>query len=384
MAAANPEDLSYKCPVCNHYLEQPKIVPCGHDICRECLISMFPTSTRVTCPLCPDNIVTPEANDAQSFADIVDSLPDDLAMVVVVECAQRLDAKQHCSCESDNPIQAISFCQECNDMLCQSCSDYHGKMKASSRHVLRELSSMTPVTLARSCPWKCSNHVDTEAERFCSDHRVPLCHVCAKSDHRMCRHVSSLDEVFGELDQLSSKLRDAESRLQRTLTKTNKDVAEIDQHKDNVLQRLEETYSRFLKLVELCFERHRNAVVSFTSQLKSTTLGTQGELNNLIGRVVSHEIAVKRVKDIVLGSELFELSAKLASRISDLDRCIPADTETVTLTSQALESDAVTRFESDLISIIPNFISQRARVRMDETLSLHQSAIKLQHHNTVL
>ena len=86
-----------ECPVCHELFTDPKLLPCGHLLCRHCLISWL--QSKEHCPLCRCVIVDPkERTDGQSLEDIADGFPTDFAMAALVE-SQQLLSKDH-SCQA--------------------------------------------------------------------------------------------------------------------------------------------------------------------------------------------------------------------------------------------------------------------------------------------
>ena len=83
-------------PVCHELFSDPKLLPCGHLLCRHCLISWLQSKAQAHCPLCRCVIVDPEERTGgKNLEDIADGFPTDLAMAALVE-SQQLLSKDHC------------------------------------------------------------------------------------------------------------------------------------------------------------------------------------------------------------------------------------------------------------------------------------------------
>ena len=89
-----------ECSVCHEQFTEPKLLPCGHLLCRHCLLSWLKSQAEAKCPLCRCVIVELEERGSKSLEDIADGFPTDLAMAALVE-ADRLLNKGHncCICE---------------------------------------------------------------------------------------------------------------------------------------------------------------------------------------------------------------------------------------------------------------------------------------------
>ena len=141
-----------ECPVCHELFTNPKLLPCGHLLCRHCLISWLQSKAEAHCPLCRCVIVDPkERTDGKSLEDIADGFPTDLAMAALVESQQLLN-KDH-SCQACVTQTATSICLHCGDLLCAHCVIIHKRMSMLRHHTVEELSSLTAEKLAASRPF---------------------------------------------------------------------------------------------------------------------------------------------------------------------------------------------------------------------------------------
>ena len=78
-----------ECSFCHELFTEPKLLLCGHLLCRHCLVDWMKTQQEAHCPLCRCAIIEEEQRALQSLEDIADGFPTDLAMEELVE-AQRL------------------------------------------------------------------------------------------------------------------------------------------------------------------------------------------------------------------------------------------------------------------------------------------------------
>ena len=145
-ASVPVEPNEEECSVCHEQFTEPKLLPCGHLLCRHCLLSWLKSQAEAKCPICRCAIVEPEERGSKSLEDIADGFPTDLAIAALVE-ADRLLNKGHncCVCED---VAATCFCLNCEDMFCQSCRKLHNKQSLSKHHTVEDLSSLTPGMIA--------------------------------------------------------------------------------------------------------------------------------------------------------------------------------------------------------------------------------------------
>lgn len=139
MAAAPPslqkelehlnEDLT--CPVCHEEFEDPKLLPCGHVYCRECVLQLVTrarqrSNTTFPCPECRKDTPLPRNDpDELPTAFFVNRMKDHCSRLegrVVQYTAPVRSAQAHVpTCpEHDDPLKL--FCFNCNRLICRDCT----------------------------------------------------------------------------------------------------------------------------------------------------------------------------------------------------------------------------------------------------------------------
>lgn len=207
MAGVTSEyDLS-ECPVCEEDYIDPKLLPCGHIICRECVLSWVKANPQHNnCPVCRATIILHQSPDKTinvDIASLIDNLPTDVAVVAVVECKQLLKGNHVCNvCDDDSP--AASICIDCNIKLCAPCSRTHRKFPAFFEHCLEQLSTLTPERLAALRKSFCDVHKNRLAELYCPTDQSLICFLCSSSSHRSCAGVQVLAD-FAKNERLTFK-----------------------------------------------------------------------------------------------------------------------------------------------------------------------------------
>ncbi|XP_071127407.1 E3 ubiquitin-protein ligase Midline-1-like [Mytilus edulis] len=190
--------LKFKCPVCLEVLKSPKILPCLHSFCQQCIHEIIlatvqnkePKPTQFTCPIC-HTVVKPRdpTVDIEKWASI---LQDNH----VVGTAER----QEChTCKHHSETSVANFwCKDCNEAFCEKCNGMHSWVKLTSSH------NVIPIEDAKFfdsgfdlevISEKCSLHPSNIVEAFCTDHEELCCVFCLTSSHRKCENVKTLSEI---------------------------------------------------------------------------------------------------------------------------------------------------------------------------------------------
>ena len=180
------EPNSDECPVCHEDFTDPKILPCGHLVCRKCVLSWLETAgDEGECPLCRHPVLSPRQRGQDQHVSAVDAFPTDHAITVTIESRKTLSSPDVCgACDSN--AAAVWFCLQCDMKLCSSCTKVHGKLPSSSGHVVKELNLLTSDWLASSRPFSCSSHREKTVDLYCSGHDALVCFECAASTHQKC------------------------------------------------------------------------------------------------------------------------------------------------------------------------------------------------------
>ena len=120
------------CPVCQEHFRDPKILPCLHYYCKECvrqLARRAGPNNPFPCPECRKETVLPQ-NDP-------DQLPTAFfvnRMKSVRTKMEKAQGKLEAVCEMCSGAKAEAFCRQCAEFICNGCTKSHSKMKVFEGH----------------------------------------------------------------------------------------------------------------------------------------------------------------------------------------------------------------------------------------------------------
>ena len=188
------------CSVCLEEFRDPKLLPCCHTFCTECLeglvtkrqeptiptfrtipplSSRLNTETRkvqdeITCPQCRARHVLPSQGGVYAL------LADYTVIQEQEKCQWQsvLEKKNRCGvCEHDGVT--VSFCEDCESFLCSYCAGAHRRMKVfSSHHVISLSSSEFPNIKPKPKPVACQIHPDHYVSFYCATCCQLVCNEC--------------------------------------------------------------------------------------------------------------------------------------------------------------------------------------------------------------
>ena len=198
------------CPKCRERYSQPKLLPCNHSVCRDCLALHLKKGVRkglnyiVTCPACDKEAELPKTG--------LDSLPTAFFKQHMSEACSRLQkVVEGKGCEECGYSEAslVAFCRDCERVVCSECRAAHQKLKSLSSHTLisiedfsRELDSTSAEdsasslrSLASADVMLCSAHHEP-LKMYCRTCHSIICHHCTVGEHVQPRHkVELVDDV---------------------------------------------------------------------------------------------------------------------------------------------------------------------------------------------
>uniref|UniRef100_A0A087YIW6 RING-type E3 ubiquitin transferase n=2 Tax=Poecilia formosa TaxID=48698 RepID=A0A087YIW6_POEFO len=252
-ASVNPRAV---CRVCKHLYREPKILPCLHTFCSDCIGQLEPFSASPR-----GRFTAPEGGGRSGEAAEQDR--DSLSFTVLCpECDTEVDiprsgpaglSTDHLALDevfletlvSDGPLgcdlcgegSAESRCEVCSLNLCEFCRQAHRRQKRTASHSIQAVTELK--ARGRLCrPVLCSLHPGQELRLFCQPCDLPVCLECAATlhrDHRCCPTHDVIDRHGDRIRELvSARLRPRLERLEDSLQKV-----EISQ--ENLQVRADET-----------------------------------------------------------------------------------------------------------------------------------------------
>ena len=342
------------CPICGDHYKEPKVLPCYHYYCKECIYKLLLRCDRgqpISCPECRQDAVIPNNN--------VDQLPPAFFINRIQPLYEQLKQKvivSHCEM-CDNP-EVSSYCQQCAQHICSKCVEAHQRMKVFSGHKLvKPEESTSPQPLPSAPVGSCKEHRQPTV-LYCFDCSSLICRDCTVREHfghdndfvdkaaslvrkDLTEEVEQLKTMIADLSQGVDKIKDTVSEMEAQRTSA---VAKIDDSFQELYQILDETKQQLKDKASSLFQKK---LQSLGSQLKSISdsvsvvqrvagfteqciqhvpdceiMYLQSDLRAQMRRVKEDEI---RQAELLEPSEEMNIDVKLCN-MDDFKRCI-ADAE---------------------------------------------------------
>ncbi|XP_077865120.1 E3 ubiquitin-protein ligase TRIM56-like [Saccoglossus kowalevskii] len=238
------------CSICLEIYKNPKILPCLHTFCQQCLLTIKAQSGGVLkCATCRIQCNTPIQDLKSNF--FVISLLDKFHK------KQRLKPDVPLICETCQVNTATHSCIDCPQFCCDVCVDAHYRIPALRLHKV-----LTIDQYRESHPWShlskvfCRDHTDSQLKFYCDSCQVPICTDCTILKHRVPEHIHRDlqevgDEYKHELKQMLRQLKEQEAKFnsKRAMAKTTRDEIrnQCEAEKAKVKRRAKEMIERIKK-----------------------------------------------------------------------------------------------------------------------------------------
>ncbi|OPL21551.1 hypothetical protein AM593_10397, partial [Mytilus galloprovincialis] len=328
---------SLVCGLCQQYLQDPKLLPCLHTFCLNCLEKLcFPEEENetnkdavlvevsaadgvngnkddITEVLSCDQTITdkvdnsehnknnkkdkdkttsvlaPKAPHCPTCKEIfeipakgLEELISNTVFSNMIKIREKLNQTKQCEiCKLRNVVEeATAFCKDCSDMLCKSCWQSHSFTRFTLNHKVVPLEEMKDKALDDAIRNKskpmCSLHEDELLKYFCSDCKCLVCRECILLHHQGHSCILPSVAVDPKKKEMESLIYGFHGRLE-SLRKDEHEEYESQNDRVAVAENteIEKINSFFQKLVD-AVEKERQSVISNT-KAEFTRLKTQSK-----------------------------------------------------------------------------------------------------------
>ena len=269
-----------KCPICCQLFKNPKILPCLHDICADCLekkIRLQPQNpaSGPLCPVCNEPL-------GQGFTN-VQELPTNLTTQNLVKLLRKEDAaragarredqsqnvaqdepaevEEYKCDECDSNIPAVSLCLNCNYYMCKFCEEHHKVGKRTKTHDVVSIlpggeESGVPVAfngLSHNA-WKCDKHPEMGVNIYCNDCHMTICVECAVCPPHKTHDYDNANKLVGryyaQTDALVAQVADIHGHIRKATEKVEALVDSLDKNRQMVKGDVTKRYDSIIRDLE--------------------------------------------------------------------------------------------------------------------------------------
>lgn len=216
-----PQDIW--CKYCSKVYDEPKVLPCLHTFCKRCIGSIIgENETSLFCPICRSEVALPSKN--------LDDLQPNIIVIRKLEELERQKLRQReedCSGCENGQNMASHRCIECQEFLCDDCTQAHRRVKFTREHEILSLEEFVDRTNPKedSSFVTCVKHSAENVDMYCKTCDLLTCKECRRTtDHESGHEIVSLQKA---VDSTKPTLQSLLEATQKNIPALQKSVYEI-------------------------------------------------------------------------------------------------------------------------------------------------------------
>ena len=117
-------DREVTCAICQEHYTEPKLLPCSHYFCKDCILKLVlrvPTGKPFSCPECREEVLLPKGGiDKLQTAFFLNRIKATIASLEGAhgEVVQEVSLAKKCPAHKE-PL--IVYCFDCDSLICSHC-----------------------------------------------------------------------------------------------------------------------------------------------------------------------------------------------------------------------------------------------------------------------
>ena len=161
-------------------LTDPKLLPCLHTFCVQCLSGIQRTSGirgPILCPECRLEVRIPASGDLRALPTNI-KINRFLDLLAIKECSTSGVKCGNCDKRSDQS----SYCFQCCSFWCDNCINFRNGIKVNKEHYALALKGFQDGNILKR-PVYCEReeHEKEELKFFCKNCEVAICYSCVNT-----------------------------------------------------------------------------------------------------------------------------------------------------------------------------------------------------------
>ena len=327
------EDLEKEvtCAVCQEHYTDPKILPCLHYYCKQCILRLALRTGKdkpFSCPECRKDTTLPEGGvEELKSAFFINRLKS-----IYAKHKKALTKQVQCDICTNPEALAEAFCRQCDRFACNNCVHLHSVMVTLFEgHEIVPIDQLQKIeggdlVPKNPAPRECKVH-GKSLKIICFDCNKLICRNCAINDHK--GHDIEFNNVAAdnkkkELLESLKPLREVEGSLSRALVEVCNTEHEVEAQGDSVANTIETSFeelhtileTRKQQLLEEAKRRVREKMENLKGQEKNLSIAS-AEVRSIIDYT---EQCVRLCSDDEVMSMHTEISHQIKEEVEEHDK----------------------------------------------------------------
>ncbi|XP_071949923.1 tripartite motif-containing protein 2-like [Antedon mediterranea] len=326
------EDLDrqfLQCTLCLDRLTKPKVLPCQHTFCEDCLEQWVDRNDGLSCPVCRKDYPLPENG--------VSSLPDNFFINNIIDF---ISLKKECE-DNATPCHgcertASNYCTVCLEFLCSDCGSAHRRLRLTRNHIVqtmdeyRSSQAMPTARMKILNPDHCTDHPEYEIQFYCRTCERVICRKCCATLHPLPGHqqMSIESAAEGRRSYMTSLIQKARIKAQ----KASETLHGLRKLKENLESSREKNVNKIRQRKEFLIailERHEHKIIGEYDEFFHERSSELDEEISRFDELVEEIDSINGVTEGLLerGNEIALLTQSLQSSVK-LQRVLQTDVST--------------------------------------------------------
>ncbi|XP_070605632.1 E3 ubiquitin-protein ligase TRIM56-like [Erythrolamprus reginae] len=240
------------CTICVGHYRQPKILPCLHTYCLDCLKKLqWESKQELRCPECRELVSLPDGVEGLKTNFFINGLLD---LVPLVEAATQSACSLCPLIGQGTSSVAVSHCIDCADHLCQSCAHGHCCSRLTHSHLVVDMeaycSGKYNEEVHRHQASRCKEHQGEDLQYFCIPCAVALCRECRLGPHLEHPCLCLSEAAKARRPVITGLLAGVEEKVQlitRGRAGLEKEIKEMKEWEENIRSVVEQTCAKAME-----------------------------------------------------------------------------------------------------------------------------------------
>ncbi|XP_048246732.1 E3 ubiquitin-protein ligase TRIM33-like [Haliotis rufescens] len=253
-------DTFPKCSVCQQQFTlkgpAPYLLPCLHAVCETCVASA--AGGVISCSTCQREV---NLTDIRLQKDAV-------RQKEIFHLTVKHRPTELLCTNDDDGNQAVCWCQECEEFLCEYCQNMHSSFKLTRNHLLQNFTDMEPTT--SNIPTFCGIHKYDPIYLFDKSCKKLICARCRiedHADHEVVELDVVADTVTKQLDHHKRELSKLEDRQQSHMQSIRQGSEFTDRTHNTLNESIGHTFQSLRSQLD---QREKELLIDLESQTKET------------------------------------------------------------------------------------------------------------------
>ena len=245
------------CAICQEHYTDPKILPCLHYYCKQCILKLTlrtATNQPISCPECRKETTLPEGGvEELKTAFFINRFKSK------VSALERVHGKVEMKCEecTDSGDRAEAFCRQCAVFICGECAKQHKRMKSFVSHEVVSLEDLKQgrareIAVKEPPSKKCHIH-EEPLGIYCFDCTSLICRDCTVTVHK--KHKFEFSKVAAPITKKKlledlNPLREVTVNMSSAIEVLQTMKQEVEAQGDSVTNTIHTSFNELQQIIE--------------------------------------------------------------------------------------------------------------------------------------